>query len=60
MPVSMYEADPVSQQQGLCWKVGYITALTLVARVGEFSHCHNLVQLTVFAGVLPREHSSRV
>ena len=38
--------------------VDYITAITLVAELGDISRFSNLAQLMAYAGIVPSEHSS--
>jgi len=51
---------PIIQALQALKGVGIITALTLVAEVGEFSRFRNPAQLMAYAGLVPREHSSGV
>jgi len=49
---------PVIQALETLRGVAEVTAVTLVAEIGEFSRFSNPRQLMAFAGVTPREHSS--
>ena len=51
---------PVIQAVQALRGVALVTAITLVAEVGEFSRFRSPAQLMAYAGLVPREHSSGI